>query len=347
MGGFDKSNSIPSCENIEDLLDGYFDSELSDDEQKLVDQHLANCSSCTNALTEIKSVASILNNLADEPLEKDFSADVDKILDSAFESAGVEAVNCDEVLASLDEYHDNELAKEKRPSIEAHLENCDNCFKALASIQSISSLLRSIPKETLEVDFAERVDDLLEAKDNATVNQANVVPFGRKAALAFAAALLLLAIAGPTIIDSFTSSSIKTANKQEEKIEMVATDPKPEGNNKVEENKTALEESNNRKEIANIDIEKDTIEKTTIAKEPPAKDKKIEINSVDDNQIATKPIKQNKVIPVAPPIKATPISQDQLLATEAVVAYDSDEDDDLFSQMGVSTDEDGLYAIKL
>ena len=51
------------------------------------------------------------------------------------------------------------------------------------------------------------------------------------------------------------------------------------------------------------------------------------------------------------PVESAPVQQEkeqvQLLANEAVVAFDGDEPDNLFSQMGVGTDEDGLYAIKL
>ena len=353
MGEFDELN----CEKIEELLGGYLDSELSEAERVKVDGHLAICISCTHTLKEIKSVKSLLNDLPAEKAERDFSLDIDEIMALATTAVAPVPLNCEEVLGLIDEYHDQELDRDKSSSVEAHINECDNCFKALASIQSLSSLLRTLPRESPATDYSQKVDDLLAGKVNSSVKETKLVPFPQRKGLtisAVAAALILLVIAGAAIIPSHngnSNSSIKTARTGIDKNNLVANQTKtqkPDQQVGLKEVASSSQEKSmsqrlSREEENLLNVKPPTIAKTTPSEEK--QNKNIEQPTVASIKVAPPIVKQSSTNP-ASPVSEVPIPT-QLTSTEAYVAYDTEEGDDLFSQMGVSTNEDGLYAIKL
>ena len=270
--------------------------------------------------------------------------------------SGIEKFSCEQARELLDDFHDNELSVDKRASVDTHLTGCEPCRVALADIESVSTLLKTLPKERLGKDFSEDIDSLLvdkvvsESKD--TNDTSNVVPLQRKFAFASAAAaILLLAFAIHGTINHETNTS-------QPQVAKTVEDKAPDKNaieNNVEQPVVAKKSSDNSSEPVK---EKSIEEDQNATKVAAASDSNSISNSTPDmiskkEAIAVAPprVVPKKEIAVAPPAhiqqEAVQIEQDQLLSTEAVVAFDNDEQDNLFYQMGIGTDEDGLYAIKL
>lgn len=286
--------------------------------------------------------------------------------------SGIDKINCNQAKDILDDYFDRELSEQKNTIVEHHLSQCEPCKLILQDIEAVSSLLRGLPAETLKRDFANEIDALLDG-DNTSgsgigkgLSESNIVPFKPKVVLGLLSAvacMLLLAFTLPGFFDGAPEphlASNKDGQSNNKAVSEVAQ-------NKVPDTKLGKQDSGITRSVAsNAELPNDTdpvqtknkqekgtdIAKPEIAKgaqdapEEVAKLPKSPLETTPQAVEVPEPKESPKVIATREAVNAG--SQNKpLLSTEAIVAFDADEQDNLFSQMGIGTDEDGLYAIKL
>lgn len=267
--------------------------------------------------------------------------------------SGLGKINCESARELLDSFHDNELSNEERGRVESHLDQCSGCSEALEEISSVSGLLRAIPRQELEKDFADdlasRVYDspasIGEAAPAAVASLDEARAKARNKAFfyvaAVAACLMALIVSVPRFLGGDQPGSgpvVAEKDRESGQSPVVATGKDKAGDAQ-------------QKATLPVVAQKDTV----LDGSTPKKEKEEAPAKLAKQAEAEKlpvPVKPEEAAPLvavnptkAPP--AVPVEQDDLLSTEAVVAYDGDEPDGLFSQMGIGTDEDGLYAIKL
>ncbi len=302
--------------------------------------------------------------------------------------SGHKDIDCDKARELLDSFHDNELSGEERELIQSHLGECSGCSTALAEISSVSSLLKSIPRQELRKDFADDLAAVVFEPSKNSVEESKIVSINKAPRKNFtfayvaaaAACLVALAVSLPHLLGGNDSNSVlvtkETKNPANSEISRSADKPGDNIDERVAElsepgesvvqDKEIVAEKESGKQEANKDSGINSDMNSKMAKATPsvvassdsqtpapvvAVDKKRPVETA----VQTKPESTNMVanIPqsastaVSGSYAKNQISQDELHSNEAVVAYEGDEPDGLFSQMGIGTDEDGLYAIKL
>jgi len=252
--------------------------------------------------------------------------------------------NCKDMKELLSAYRDAELDAAERSQVEVHLGSCEACREELAAVESVVMSLKKLPPLKLERDFADDIESIIkraESQEEPAAEKDNVVKFERKSKkglwiAAAAAVSVFLMVAGyigtnggstPTIavkpdskvvspVESTSQPAVEVATQTIPDNEVVGPDVAPV------ENKPA-----------------DVVPANVVATEKP---------KVSPPQVIASTPKQ-EAVPIAPvrTTKASPVYLDDLSDNEALVALsDMDEDyDDFYG--GISTDEDGLYAIKM
>lgn len=254
--------------------------------------------------------------------------------------------NCEQVRELLHDFHDAELSAKDHDSVQGHLDGCAACRSSLAEIQSLAALLKSLPRQEMTRDFADVLADRIDSGED----QGKVLQFKASPVLigvAAAACIMVLAFSVPHMSNTDSGDTPQVANSDREgqpsapatgsvNVASVASvDQKADGSLE------RLTETSDEDGASSAPV-------TKVLPEKVAEVKKSE--SVPSKAIAKVDEKAPDVVALRP-VESAPVQQEkeqvQLLANEAVVAFDGDEPDNLFSQMGVGTDEDGLYAIKL
>ncbi len=256
---------------------------------------------------------------------------------------------CEQVRELLHDFHDAELSASERDSVQSHLDGCAACRSSLGEIQSLAALLRSLPRQEMTRDFA----DVLADQIDSSGRRGRVLPFKATPALigvAAAACLLVLVFSIPHLSNSGSGDSPQVANSGGEGQSVYpttsgATVAEVKQNEEVEQPIERLTEA------SPVDQSSSTSTSTSNSAPVPkvVPEKVAEVNKPESVPLAVQDKAPDMV--ALHQAESAPVVQDkeqvQLLANEAVVAFDGDEPDNLFSQMGVGTDEDGLYAIKL
>lgn len=215
--------------------------------------------------------------------------------------------DCTKIQESLSAYLDHEQVD--APDIEQHLSTCSNCQEELKGLKQVKAALKALPASVSQKDFTGQLESQL--KNNKVV-YAN---FSSKAVAA-----VLISLVGAFGLWAVTHQN-NTPEKQTTQIAVKENIVQPE---KMVKTPPAVIASNPAKEVA--------IKETSKAKidTPPRQTKetaKTEIAKVEPDTINIK-------------ITSKPIN----------IALNSPElssEDGLFNEMGFSSDEDGLYAIKL
>ena len=251
--------------------------------------------------------------------------------------------NCEQVRELLHDFHDAELSAKDHDSVQGHLDGCAACRSSLAEIQSLAALLKSLPRQEMTRDFADVLADRIDSGED----QGKVLQFKASPVLigvAAAACLMLLAFSIPHMSNTDSGDTPQVANSGGEgqpsapatgSVNVATVEDKADGSLE------RLTETSDEDGASSAPVTKVLPEKVAEVKKP---------ESVPSKAIAKVDQKAPDVVALRP-VESAPVQQEkeqvQLLANEAVVAFDGDEPDNLFSQMGVGTDEDGLYAIKL
>jgi hypothetical protein len=273
--------------------------------------------------------------------------------------------NCSEIILLLDAYHDNEVTKAEKEIVETHLANCPSCTDNLKQIASLVQSLKSLPVLETSCDLTDKLDSLL---PKATVSSASIVPAkpeakviafaGYKFALVAAAACASLTILALRFMPK-GAVEVATTGKEQVIGAQVQINNKP---GKV----TAKEKLASKQELAMADEPKVAVavgsskNDTEHQAAQTANKHELATNVGKESKLASLADKQNEQVPVA--VTATNVPQtnsnnamatqqetlpgDETPAAEIATVYEG-EPRGTAESIGIATDEDGLYALKL
>lgn len=270
-------------------------------------------------------------------------------------------ITCKQVEGNLDAFHDRELPAEDHAVIKLHVDQCATCTAALADINRVVHALKSLPKAQLSAETSANIDKLLEQQGKVVRLQPRVW-----APLAVAAAAAAIFI-GVKFAMPDTSSGPVTANNNNknntnttQQTLPVAVKPADNKVNNTTANPIATNptEVNNPPAIASLS-KQDTSSPSTnvgtshsneIAKTPtpavspkksPAPKQAPMVAAKQDNEPA-------RIASAQTPDCSVSVSAYDQGARDNVIAADVSSNGDNFNDaIGLSTDEDGLYDIKM
>lgn len=259
-----------------------------------------------------------------------------------------DSADCKRINALLDPYLDSELPSDSDIAlVESHLDGCASCMEQAVRLKSASDAIKSLPPVTMDRDLSEDLSFLERGGDN-------VVAFEERSrskqiyawAGALAAALVLSLL------------SYAALNQSSQPIPVVAEQP-----NLLERSQPENQEPAPVSAPPVVASAPERPGAAEVAGTGPVEAPRNPQNRLDDRYTPAPVVAaghsaehsadhsadhSNRAGREAPPAVAvkTVTCPGDLLSTEAVIAYDGEEDSG-FVDLGISTNEDGLYAIKL
>jgi hypothetical protein len=97
---------------------------------------------------------------------------------------------CEQITPQLDAFRDDELTADEKAIVEQHLTDCSDCKTKLAAINRVFETLRTMPRLAASVGLSAKLDGII---DRPMAPQ-NVVPISRKLWMPVAAAAAVAAI---------------------------------------------------------------------------------------------------------------------------------------------------------
>lgn len=285
--------------------------------------------------------------------------------------------NCDQLEPLLSAYHDGELTEPERAAAEKHLNGCTACQHRLLEISAVAGSLKALPRLNPKTDVAANIEQLIANQPKPTVRFGRPLAWGA-AGIAAAAAVLIFAVNVKDVNNlpgvSLTANS--NANQPETKHDtphqssvQIATAGEPVKSVAQEPDHSERAPQSNANSIA----ENRTGEKTGVASATTKNDaKRPEAHEKTDRDKGSRNLSNyNAHVEVAeksrelsPAVGGTASglrldgSDDHLIASakigpgaiaaesNIVAVYDT-EQHGVTEELGITTDEDGLYAIKL
>jgi anti-sigma factor RsiW len=363
------SDPHADCNQIRPLLDAYHDNELDKGERAVVEAHLRICDACRRGLAGINFVVDSMGKLPAMTLKRDLSGAIEsRLLAGAGNDKQDPTVKTDaatvqsgcEMLPLLDAFYDRELGPSQHKEVVQHLAGCEQCRHAVTDIGRIVVSLKNLPTLRPRTDVAANFENILAAKTKVVLFRKRVA-WGSMAVAAAAAIVAFAMHIGPAgAPGAVTISANQTAASKVE----VATMPAGTPVQLSQESNQAQQGDAAQKSKVTTPSNAATVKAASTQKtdEYGANNVKGKTASNASNQ-SSKPA----VVRVAPPMVAenrqaasadkkqsvtsddgAKIADAQVGSTkgETVVAlYDSEANS--AAELGITTDEDGLYAIKL
>jgi len=253
--------------------------------------------------------------------------------------------DCSEIEPLLSAYRDGEASAEEQAKTAEHLPSCSDCQTQLTSIEQVASVLNSLPKAQARRDFDVDIDLLL-AK-NAEIKK--VVPFKRPAVWILAAAAAAAVVLSITL--RLGPSGQSTAP------ELAKLPPQGQSANPVVSPKQAPPEqlANDQKPAA---LERkprhSSSPEIASANKPPrgasssGNEPRI-ANAGHPEHALRQPsaLRTAALEPVVAEAPGSPPEDAKLQLRDVEIASISGNDHNTTEAIGLETDEDGLYALKL
>jgi hypothetical protein len=278
--------------------------------------------------------------------------------------------NCLDMKELISAYHDAELDAEEHHRVEEHLASCSACREELATVESAVRSLKSLSPAKLSVDFADDIDAIIKRAEAGGASKvpvkeptdispsapdsnvrANVVPFKRKSqkawlAVAAAITVTLLAAAyfvnggsGPAVVADGPENVMRSVDQADED-EIASSEDIPSLSDTDDE--PSMSEAVAPEIATTGGVEVKTKSDTIRVQKENAPSSHMK----DDSVIAQAPKVQHPGVSSDNRGPRTELFVDDLSDNEALLALsDSYDDGGIFD--GISTDEDGLYAIKM
>ncbi|MFA6990381.1 MAG: anti-sigma factor [Candidatus Gastranaerophilaceae bacterium] len=142
-----------SCKEVEELLSTYMDNEISQGLDEAVELHLDNCQSCTEKLSELEKIRSVIRMSASRQ-ENSFKGNV--FVENLTEYLD-EIEDCQFTEENIDDYIDKELDSSGEMRIRNHLKRCKYCRYDYENLLELRLSLKNY--------FDKKVDDSLEEND--------------------------------------------------------------------------------------------------------------------------------------------------------------------------------------
>jgi len=315
------------CAQISELLSAYHDREIDSEERLKVEAHLSSCQPCSGELQSISGLVQSLKNLPRYSAPADIVEKIDLQKPSSFPH------NCGSISEMLDAYHDNELADAEASQVRQHLSNCNDCTGKLENIESLASGLKSLPRLFAPHDIVEKIDFSkadtakspapvqLSAQRQQKHSNKRVIWYGLGGAVA-AAVVLVFSLSHSTNTVGDRNLALKPSKQAgpELAVSPIKNDETAETNPKSTP-ETTNGSSNSVQEP--IIAESSKQDNKTSAKDTPS-------------QIAT--AKDTKPAPQTAPKADDTLTELALIPDTSAASADA---------LGIGTDEDGLYDIKI
>lgn len=281
---------------------------------------------------------------------------------------------CETFVPMLDAFVDNELEQSEKEQVQTHVQSCEYCKHQVKAIESLKASLASMPRRKMSLDLADNFDQILKKGPEDTAQKpSNVVPFAAKrrwlVAAASAAAVAVIAIAG-SIVSKGGDHQVANSNASN-RFPSLAQHSGSAGQVVKNGMNTGDKIGFVKNQSESADLANGNVRDSQVAKST-------DINSQSELKIATAQPKKGTVKEDGPDEAVAKtagahlhenVSQNQSSNT-TVVAHDLssktstgsmqnnrssgsellalyEEDDGIGSDIGMTTDEDGLYAIKL
>lgn len=242
--------------------------------------------------------------------------------------------SCKKIEPMLDAFVDAELEPPLVKEVESHLSGCSACQEKLTSIQNVVASLRTLPKIAPRRDLSQDLEKLMAAR-----KKTNVLPMKRIFVLSACAAVVLFMILAIYILK--TSNVPQTAiNPNQDKPNAMAESPADKNiiaENPMEQNNpqtTGKDQS--QKELSPKGNLSSTIAQKSQNKFSPGLNP---TNNQSASETSEKPSTNDD--------SSSKTNSRFALQDEELEIATLNERDNTANQIGIATDEDGLYAIKL
>ena len=124
---------------------------VSEFEEKLVEKHLQECSSCNSKFENLKILTKAIRYLKDPSASSNFVLKVMEKLEQTCHT-----------FETLSTYLDNELSNWNYEYISEHLQHCDKCNIVVNNLKTIIKVTGDLPDYEFSGDFVSRVFDKLD-----------------------------------------------------------------------------------------------------------------------------------------------------------------------------------------
>lgn len=240
--------------------------------------------------------------------------------------------SCTKFETGLDAYHDGELSAVEKDAVEKHLGQCPACNAKLADIDRLVSSLKHLPRVGLSRDFSANLDNILSqpAQKQIILLQPKVW-----APLSIAAAIILLVLTfklvpqpGHNTVAVSTPNKIVSPEKQNE--------PAPA--------------SASQGQIASTPVFPDNKGQASQTKDNSAPTVKPQIARQDDNAIKPMAAEKSASPEIASRMQVEEIpaiNNDNKVSENFEIAEVSNQNGSFMEAVGITTDEDGLYDLKM
>jgi hypothetical protein len=272
---------------------------------------------------------------------------------------------CEKFVPMLDAFVDNELEGSEKEQVVLHLAACDDCTRQVKEIEALKVSLSSLPRRQMKFDLADNFDEVLSRSSSAQSEPpSNVVPLRSKrkwlVASATAAAAVVIAIAGSIVLKGDPQQVAHSNVDEQSKMMAVKSAGSPVQNDSESSSAQSAVDTHSKEDLAQTQQqERIAAHRPQSNTNSPAANKTAgahlseeterlahgeSTTAVAPNSESTEPlVAQQSTKTVVPASQA--IQSNRAASSELLALYE--DDDGISSDIGVSTDEDGLYAIKL
>lgn len=265
---------------------------------------------------------------------------------------------CEIFVPMLDAFVDNELDGSEKEQLAKHLSTCEDCKRSVEEIEALKATLSALPRRQMKFDLADNFDTVLAKQSPSGVEPSgSVVPFRSKrkwlVASASAAAVVVIVIAG-AIVSKGDHQQVAQSNSSDQSKAVAVRGAGKSMNGDLRDGG----------DLSQRDPHDDNEQHEKVAVAPATGLPPKQSQKIAGAHLSAEPQRLTQDAQTAPaagnnsaaPVVAhedsskTVITAAQSLgnragSSELLALYE--DDDGISSDIGVSTDEDGLYAIKL
>jgi hypothetical protein len=244
---------------------------------------------------------------------------------------------CEKFVPLLDAYHDGELDESERLSVDEHLRKCPACSTHLAGVSRLVATLKAIPPVQMREDFADKFEARLFQEKPDSSQKSNVIGARFGFLAASAAALILCVCAGqfflnhPAAPNQVAAVTLPPVNQVSKKLqaEQLASVPSKDDRAPAANSSTHDGEDDSERKVAPAEKRVPPAEATHKRNSLAGVRTLVAVESAGKTQSAA----AGNASAAAP--------------THSLVAFYEPETNSIPEELGISTDEDGLYAIKM
>lgn len=258
-------------------------------------------------------------------------------------------LSCQQIKLMLDAYHDGELSESERGETERHLTGCVSCQNDAAAIAIVAKSLKDLPTLTPKIDVAANIDQMIAARSQPTFSNVSRPVVWSAVGIAAAAAVVLFVgkfgapvqTADVAVKPSAPAHEQQTALMPEKKQAPMIKSTKP----------ITVEHDLPKPEIAVKPVLPSGKNDHAASQKPASliaqrtggvNGKGKDANSTN-KQLST--TSSTTTIAVAP--KQNDSNAVDKVNNSLIAVYDADQHNAVTEELGITTNEDGLYAIKL